>query len=290
MELEKNQDSLNNQDTSDSVSTTTGFVGGLKYSKLLNNSKNRWKTVISEVKKYDPSNPILSAIIKTISMGLYIPLYFYNKIKGKEEEYTYKIVNKWGKSLIKIAKINLEIIGNIDLKEDRPYVFIANHTSPYDIPVIYGTLPILAGFVANKELSKMPVMNFWMKKAHSIFVDIYEQKSRMTTIKKILENLKQKHHLVIFPEGKMSPDGSLQHFNRGGLKSAEIGNSIIVPIALIGIRDIIPPGGFTLNTHKNIRVVFGDSIDISKLSTEEKKEIDQIAYDKIKSLLIKYSY
>ncbi|MEJ5273379.1 MAG: lysophospholipid acyltransferase family protein [Spirochaetota bacterium] len=274
----------------DFESTTTGFVGGLKYTKLLDGSKNRWKILINEVKKYDPSNPIINAILKTISMGFYIPSYFIHKIKGTDERYTYKVVNSWGNSLIKIAKINLETIGEFDYEKDRSYVFISNHTSPYDIPVIYGVLPILAGFVANIELSRMPVMNFWMRKAHSIFVNIYDQKSKVSTLKKILENLNKKQHLIIFPEGRMSKDGNLQQFNKGGLKAAEIAKSIIQPIALIGVRDVIPPGGFTLNTNKNVRVCFGEQIDILKLSLHEKKEIDQMAFEAINSLLIKYSF
>ncbi|MCR4421355.1 MAG: 1-acyl-sn-glycerol-3-phosphate acyltransferase [Spirochaetales bacterium] len=281
------EENITNEDFS---STTTGFIGGLKYSKLLNGSKNRWKTLISEVKKYDPSNPIISAIFNTIILGLYIPRYYYHKIKGKEEQYTYKIVNNWGKTLIKIAKMNLEQIGKVNIEKDRSYVFISNHTSPYDIPVIYGTLPVLAGFVANIELSKMPVMNFWMKKAHSIFVDIYNQKSKVSTLKRILENLKNKQHVIIFPEGKMSKDGNLQEFNRGGLKAAQIGQSVIIPIALIGVRDVIPPGGFTLKVDQKVRICFGEPIDVLNLSSQENKDIDKIAFDTINSLIKKYSF
>jgi 1-acyl-sn-glycerol-3-phosphate acyltransferase len=286
-DLISEEENITNKDFS---STTTGFIGGLKYTKVLDGSKNRWKTLLNEVKKYDPSNPIISAIIQTIMMGLYIPSYYYHKIKGKDEQYTYKIVNYWGKALIKIAKINLEIIGEVNFEKDRSYVFISNHTSPYDIPVIYGTLPILAGFVANVELSRMPVMNFWMRKAHSVFVDIYNQKSKVSTLKKILENLKNKQHIIIFPEGRMSKDGNLQEFNRGGLIAAQLSKSIIIPIGLIGLRDVIPPGGFTLKVNQKVRVCFGQPIDTLKLSTQENKNIDKIAFDNINSLLKRYSF
>lgn len=290
MELQKDKNNTNEMDNYNTISTTTGFIGGLKYTKLLSGKKNRWKALINEVKKYDPSNPILNAIFKTISLGFLIPKFYFEKFKGRSEQYTYKVVRNWGSSLIKIARINLEIIGNFEFNQDRSYLFISNHTSPYDIPIIYGTLPILAGFIANKEISKMPVMNFWMRKAHSIFVDIYDQKSKVSTLKKILENLNKKQHLIIFPEGKMSKDGNLQQFNRGGLKFAEIAKAIIVPIALIGVRDIIAPGGFTLNVNKNVRFCYGDCIDTSKLSNSEKKDVDKIAYDIIDSMIKKYSF
>lgn len=285
MELEKEDINKDLNKDIDTISTSSGYVGGLKYSKLLQNSKNRWKTLISEVKKYDPSNPVVNSILKTISMGLYIPIYYYHKLRKNELKYTYKIVSSWGKSLVKIAKIKLEVIGDVEIQEDRSYVFIANHTSPYDIPVIYATLPVLAGFVANQELSKMPVMNFWMRKAYSIFVNIYDLSSKISTIKKIYNNLINKRHVIIFPEGKMSPDGNLQKFNKGGLKAAELAESIIVPIALIGVRDVVPPGGFLLNTDKHVKVCFGSPIDVKKLTNEEKKEIDQYSYLKLKELI-----
>ena len=84
-DLISEEENITNKDFS---STTTGFIGGLKYTKVLDGSKNRWKTLLNEVKKYDPSNPIISAIIQTIMMGLYIPSYYYHKIKGKDEQYT----------------------------------------------------------------------------------------------------------------------------------------------------------------------------------------------------------
>ncbi len=269
----------------DITSTSTGYLGGLKYSKLLKEKKGSWKVLFSEVKKYDPKNPIIKAMLKTISMGFYIPLYFFHLIKGNHKKYTYKIVSYWGKSLIKIAKINLEIIGSFEIEKDRPYLFIANHTSPYDIPIIYSTLPILAGFVANKEISKMPVMNFWMRKANSIFVDIYDQKSKIATLKEIVKTLNQNKNLIIFPEGKMSPDGNLQPFQRGGLKAAEIANAIIIPIALIGVRNVILPGGFTLNENQKVRVCFGKPIDVSKMQKDEKLKLDQITFEQLNCLI-----
>ncbi len=281
---------IDNQNDSDFVSTTTGFLGGLKYTKLLNGKKNRWKTLISEVKKYDPKNPVIKAILKTISLAFYIPLYFIAKLKGTPEKYTYKITSNWGKSLIKIANIELEIIGEFKLPENRAIIFISNHTSPYDIPIIYGSLPVLAGFISNKEISKMPVMNFWMRKAHSIFVDIYDPKSKVNTLRKIVNNLNKKQNLIIFPEGKMSPDGNLQEFQRGSFKAAEISEAIIAPIALIGVRNVILPGSFTLNSNQKVRFCIGEPIDVLKLSKSQKNDLSKIAFDSINAMIKRYSF
>ena len=267
------------------VSNSVGYLGGLKYSELLKGKKNRWKVLLDEVKKLDPRNPVVKAIIRTLLCGFEIPSRLIYMIKPGWEKKVFRVINSWGKELIKIAKINLEIIGNFDIPKDKPLVFVSNHTSPYDIPVIYGTLPVLAGFVANKELATMPVMNYWMKQAHSIFVDVKDTKSKISTLKKIVQNLNNMQHVIIFPEGKMSPDGNLQDFQRGGLQAAVIANACIVPIALNGVREVLPPGDFAINPDKKVIINIGSTIFIDKLDNSGRKRIDQIMHDSLSVLL-----
>jgi len=161
-------------------------------------------------------------------------------------------------------------------------MFASNHTSPFDIPILSATIPITSAYIANKEFSSFFVTNYWVKSLGGVLVDKKSRTGLVKAYKSINESLKKGNSLIIYPESVMSPDGFIKPFRKGGLSAAVSAGVKIVPIYIYNAREIIKPGDMHVHKNVKIKVIFLQPIDTSKLSQEEKDNIDKIVFEKLK--------
>ena len=221
-------------------------------------------------------------LIKVISYGIYMIIFrmkaikhsFIKKYKGQDEadRYVQKTAYLWAKYTIKTIGIDLEVegLGNIP---DETCLFIGNHTSILDIPIMFYTIDRLVGFVAKKEILKVPVLGTWLEKGHCIPLDRENPREAIKTINYGVELLKQGYSLAIFPEGTRSKDGKLGEFKKGSLKLATKSKVPIVPV-------IIDRAYTSFEKDKKfkpskIKVTFGKAINTAELTREQEKTLNE---------------
>ncbi|MCD2501730.1 MULTISPECIES: lysophospholipid acyltransferase family protein [Clostridium] len=206
------------------------------------------------------------------------------KYKGQEEadKYAQKTAYLWAKYTIKTIGIDLEVKG-LENIPDEACVFIGNHTSILDIPIMFYTIDRLVGFVAKKEMLKAPVIGTWLEKAHCIPLDRENPREAIKTINYGVELLKKGYSLAIFPEGTRSKDGNIGEFKKGSLKLATKAKAPIVPIAIDRAYTSFEKD--KKFKPSKIKVTFGNAISTAELTKEEEKTLNEDVRNIIKSYL-----
>lgn len=204
--------------------------------------------------------------------------------KGQEEadKYAQQTAYLWSKYTIKTIGIELEVKGLENIPEE-PCVFIGNHTSILDIPIMFYTIDRMVGFIAKKEILKVPVLGTWLEKGHCIPLDRENPREAIKTINYGVELLKKGYSLAIFPEGTRSKDGELGEFKKGSLKLATKSKAPIVPIAIDRAYT-----SFEKNKKfepSKIKVTFGKAINTAELTKEEERLLIDNLRNVIKSYL-----
>lgn len=231
-------------------------------------------------------------IIKGVLYGVYMIVVrikaikhsWIRKYKGQEaaDKYAHETAYLWAKYTIKTIGIELEVEGAENIPK-KPCLFIGNHTSILDIPIMFYTIDRLVGFVAKKEVLKAPVLGTWLERGHCIPLDRDNPREAIKTINHGVELLKKGYSLAIFPEGTRSKDGNLGEFKKGSLKLATKSKVPIVPVAIDKAYTSFEKD----NKFKpsKVKVTFGKAINTSELSKEEEKNLNENVRSVIASLL-----
>ena len=156
----------------------------------------------------------------------------------------HKIARFWGKSILVVSgvKVCVKGLSNIDLS--APYIYMPNHQSNFDIPVLLGHLTVQFRWLAKMELFKIPIFGRAMRKAGYISIDRYHRESAIESLKVAANKIKNGVSVLIFPEGTRSRDGKIQPFKKGGFVMAIDSGIPIVPVVITGTRAIMPKGRF----------------------------------------------
>ena len=264
------------------------YLGGLVYTKIIKEARSPVFGVYKAIKKSGQFGLFASIFLRSFATGWSIPFVPLLKLLPVWEKHLYKIIKSWGEDICKLAKINLHLFEEQKVSKDKTYLFISNHLSPMDIPVIYSVIPKVAAFVSNIEVASLPVFNFWMRQTGSVFVERDKPDSQVKALKQIVNKLSKGIDLILFPESTMSKDGKLQEFKRGGLSAATFTNTTILPIYLKGTREVMTPGEVYIRQNSHVLVAFGKEFDTKGLSRKEKKEIHKIMHDIYLKLEKKY--
>lgn len=145
-----------------------------------------------------------------------------------------RIVQAVFRLCIKIAGVELTLIGEENIPQDQPVLYIGNHRSQFDILLTYTHCKGLTGFVAKSELEKIPLLRNWMRYLHCLFLDRTDIKKGLKTILTGIEKIKSGISICIFPEGTRSraeSDLEMLDFHEGSFKLATRTNCPIIPIA-----------------------------------------------------------
>jgi 1-acyl-sn-glycerol-3-phosphate acyltransferase len=160
----------------------------------------------------------------------------------------------------KILGIELEVRSVEKIDKDTAYVFMANHMSFIDGPLLFMLIPQPARVLLKKEAFRIPVIGLGMKHIGFIPVDRKGLRGGKQSIEKASQLMKEKSYsFLIFPEGTRSRDGMLQPFKRGGFFLAVNTQAPILPITIKGAFELMPRRSFFVKRGK-IKVIFHEPV------------------------------
>ena len=209
---------------------------------------------------------ILWIILNTLVMGIVsITVSFFSK-KGNAPHITGRY---WGKSILWASGIKVEVKGLSNLDHAEPCVFICNHQSNFDIPVLFAALPTQFRWIAKAELFKIPLFGWAMRGAGYISIERHNRKSAIKSMGVAAEKIKSGVSVMIFPEGTRSPDGNIGHFKKGGFILAMNAGVPIVPLVINGTWSIMSKNSLKI-TPGNVRLSILPPVDVSEYSNKNK--------------------
>lgn len=157
------------------------------------------------------------------------------------------VVSKvWSPVLIWAGGGKLEVrgLGNVDFS--RPTIFVANHQSTIDIPVLFRALPVDFTFVAKKALKYVPFLGWYMALSRFIFVDRGNHREAVASLDEAARRIRGGISIVMFPEGTRS--GSLQvlPFKKGPFALAMKAGVQVVPVTIEGSGKLMPKNSWNI--------------------------------------------
>jgi len=161
--------------------------------------------------------------------------------KGKisiKREFTQKVGQQWSARILNKSGSTIRVTGTENIPAEGPVLIVSNHQSYFDIPLLVGTIPLPMGFVAKKELGKIPVISRWMKLIECSFIDRKDLRQSLKALQQAQKTLNSGQSMVIFPEGTRSKRKEISAFKPGSLKLAQKSQVPILPVAIQGTCDI----------------------------------------------------
>ena len=223
---------------------------------------------------------ILVCIVVIAYLVLTIPVLLVEWIIGKfnpplKDRSSLAIVNWAFRMVLRLSGVSVTYIGEDRIPKDTPVLYVGNHRSYFDILVTYTTVPGSCGFVAKKELSRIPLLKNWMELIHCLFLDRSDIKQGLQMILSGCEEIKSGTSICIFPEGtrgKTESELELGEFHNGSFKMATKTGCPIIPLSISGSREILE-AHFPKIRGTHVTVTYGKPIIPGELTKEEKKEI-----------------
>ncbi len=228
-------------------------------------------------------NPILQLLVIIYHITIFLPLGILTTIiccgivviqlpiagNAKWGNYPAKA---WARILTILSLVRVKVRGTQNIDPNGSYIFVANHQSLFDMPLVYGWLKNNFKWIIKKEFRKMPIMGKTCELMGHIFID----RSNPMRAKQSLEQAKQsiidgKSSVFLFPEGTRTRNGQVGRFKRGAFTIARDLHLPIVPVSIIGAYEALPKG-FNCITPGVIRMVIHKPIDTTHLTDDNLNE------------------
>jgi len=201
---------------------------------------------------------------------------------GKSEQMIHDNVARfWANNILRVCGVKVVIEGVENIDDSSPKVYMSNHQSAFDIFALLGGLPVSFRFIMKQELMNIPVFGYASKKAGYIGIERKDPRKAIKSMNDAAIRIKNGSSVLIFPEGTRSTDGTLFAFKTGGFHLALKSGCDIVPISIVGSRDINPPrsimiysGTICIKIGKPIAVKEFSRHDIDKLISMTRSAIN----------------
>ena len=181
----------------------------------------------------------------------------------------------WAWLILATTGVSVTVEGLERLRPGDTYVFISNHQSIYDIPVIFASLPFQLRIIAKESLGNFPFLGWHLRRAGHLLVD-RSSPDRAGILKRWRRLVDDHLSLIIFPEGTRSRDGQVAKFKAGSFMLALDAGLTIVPLSISGTIDVMKKGGVTTRPGR-VRLVVHSPVAAPKIESPTVSDARELA-------------
>jgi 1-acyl-sn-glycerol-3-phosphate acyltransferase len=186
---------------------------------------------------------------------------------------------------LKVSGVKMKVEGLEKIDPDATYVFVANHRSFMDIPVLLAYLPLQFRFLAKKGLFLIPFLGTHLRRAGHLPVIKDNPRASLKSMTDAARILREHGmSVMLFPEGGRSKDGILQDFIEGAAYIAVKSGVPIIPLAMTGTREVLPMGSLQIMSGI-VELRIGDPIPTANLTMKDRATLTQTMHDRVADLL-----
>jgi 1-acyl-sn-glycerol-3-phosphate acyltransferase len=187
----------------------------------------------------------------------------------------------WSRVLLAVSGVKVKVEGLEKISENGSYVFVANHLSYMDTPVVLANIPVHFRFLAKRGLFRIPFLGWHLSRAGHISVPREDARAAVKTMAAAAQIVRERRvSLLIFPEGGRTRDGKLGEFKEGAAYIAIRAGVPLVPIGLKGTREVLPFGSSHIRGgHVTMRI--GDPLPTDQAALRERVRLTADLRDRI---------
>lgn len=224
-------------------------------------------------------------MLRTILCVLYLIWYFlmslpfilYQETIGRRHpdrraKQTFSFVSMGFRQLRVCAGMKITVIGHENIPADKPVLYVSNHRSYFDIVTLFPLTYPVTGFIAKKQMEKIPLLSNLMRYVRCEFLDRDNIREGMKSILRAIDTVKNGYSMVIFPEGTRNHGEDLLEFKQGSFKIAERSGCPVIPVAITNADDVFE-NHMPIVKGQHIIIEFGRPVNISELPQEERRHV-----------------
>jgi 1-acyl-sn-glycerol-3-phosphate acyltransferase len=170
-------------------------------------------------------------------------------------------ISMWGAFAgVRLAGVQVETMGLEKLDPARTYIFMSNHVSNIDPPLMLPLIPKRTSVMARHELFNYPLLGRAMRLGSLVPVERKNRDAGIAAVRAAREVIRKGINMTIYVEGHRSFDGRLLPFKKGPFYLAAECAVPVVPVTIVGTHSVMPKGRFSIRPGK-VRVIFHDAIE-----------------------------
>ena len=227
-----------------------------------------WRTVFFLI----PAISVYTIVLGTLSL--------LSAIVDRQGHLAHRCARAWSWLILKTTGVTVEVSGLDTLPRDTPYLFLSNHQSIYDIPVLFWHLPYQIRILAKASLGSVPFLGWHLRRTGHVLVD--RSRAGAVVVRMMHRLVKAGHSLIVFPEGTRSTDGTVGRFKGGSFVVALQASLPVVPISVIGSRHVMFRGALMVRPGQ-VTVVVHEPIETTNVSRDAAREFAATVRDIVAS-------
>ena len=195
-----------------------------------------------------------------------------------------RVARAWARSLLWITGVKVEVEGLENIRAGGRYVFVANHVSYMDTPVVLAHIPEQFLFLAKTSLFGIPFLGWHLKRARHVPVPVEDARGSLRSLGQAADLIREGRSTLIFPEGGRSESGELKAFKDGAAFIAIRAQVPLVPLALIGVRKILPMHSLRFQ-RGTVRLRIGKPIPTEGMTIKQREGLSAEARARVVEML-----
>lgn len=224
-----------------------------------------WRTVFYLI----PSIAVYTIVLGTASL--------VGSVFERRGRFGHGCARTWSWLILATTGVSVDVRGLERLDPHRTYVFVSNHQSIYDIPVIFANLPYQLRIIAKESLGSFPFLGWHLRRSGHLLVD-RRRPDRSGILERWRTLVKDGLSLIIFPEGTRSADGRLSPFKAGSFLLAIEAGLPVVPISVDGTRFVMHKGELTTKPGA-VRLIVHPPLETAGLAVSAARDLAEQVRD-----------
>lgn len=226
---------------------------------------------------------LISAPLIVLFTTVMASLSLIGGIWDRDGRFQHTCARVWSEWLLKLAFVRLRAFGMDKLDPDGSYVFVSNHSSYLDIPVILSSVPVQIRFFAKKGLFSIPFLGWHLRHAGHLEVVRGDARASLRSMTEGARLIRErKISVVVFPEGGRTPSG-IRPFKEGAAHIAIKAGVPVVPVGLVNVRQALPMHSMLLRPC-TVEIHIGAPIDTAGLKPHDRGRLNEILQTQVVEL------
>jgi len=195
----------------------------------------------------------------------------------------YFLLRIWAKHIVWVVGLRLHVTG-LDKIPPQGVLFIFNHQSLLDIPVIHSAIPRDLRFGAKIELFSIPIFGRTMRAMRVLPIPRGQREEAIRVLERSAVRIKKGESFILAPEGTRQKENQLGEFRSGPFILSIQAGCPLVPVVLRGIHDVLPKNSLLIHTCRwvtDVNVDILDPINGAEFNFPQREDFKKLARDRM---------